>query len=61
MVRSALAVGVSGVALVLAGCGGGDSTPATVQQTTPPTDAQCAILAALHVKAPPRITALEPA
>jgi len=32
MVRSALAVGVSGVALVLAGCGGGDSTPATVQQ-----------------------------
>jgi len=32
-----------------------------VQQTTPPTDAQCAILAALQVKAPPRITALEPA
>jgi hypothetical protein len=31
MVRSALAVGASGVVLVLAGCGGSD-TPATVQQ-----------------------------
>jgi DUF917 family protein len=31
MVRSALAIGASGVVLVLGGCGGGD-TPATVQQ-----------------------------
>ena len=33
----------------------------TVQQTTQPTDAQRAILAALQVEPPPRITALEPA
>ena len=33
----------------------------TVQQTTPPTDPQHAILAALQVEPPPRITALEPA
>jgi hypothetical protein len=33
----------------------------TVQQTTQPTDAQRAILAALDVEPPPRITALEPA
>ena len=32
-----------------------------IQQTTQPTDAQRAILAALDVKPPPRITALEPA
>jgi hypothetical protein len=32
-----------------------------VQQTTQPTDAQRAILAALNVEPPPRITALEPA
>ena len=32
-----------------------------VQQTTPPTDAQRAILAALDVEPPPRITALDPA
>ncbi len=32
-----------------------------VQQTTQPTDAQRAILAALDVELPPRITALEPA
>ena len=35
--------------------------PGTVQQTTRPTDAQHAILAALEVEPPPRITALEPA
>jgi transposase len=33
----------------------------TVQQTTPPTDAQHAILTALQVEPPPRITALDPA
>lgn len=33
----------------------------SVQQTTPPTDAQRAILAALEIAPPPRITALEPA
>jgi transposase len=33
----------------------------TVQQTTRPTDAQRAILAALDIEPPPRITALEPA
>jgi hypothetical protein len=33
----------------------------SLQQTTPPTDAQQAILAALDVEPPPRITALEPA
>jgi hypothetical protein len=33
----------------------------TVQQTTPPTEAQHAILAALEIEPPPRITALEPA
>ena len=33
----------------------------TVQQTTRPTDAQRAILVALEVEPPPRITALEPA
>ncbi len=33
----------------------------TVQQTTPPIDAQRAILAALDIEPPPRITALEPA
>jgi hypothetical protein len=32
-----------------------------VQQTTPPTDPQRAILAALQVEPPARITALEPA
>ena len=35
--------------------------PGAVQQTTRPTDAQRAILAALEVEPPPRITALEPA
>jgi hypothetical protein len=35
--------------------------PGTVQQTTRPTDAQRAILAALEVESPPPITALEPA
>jgi Transposase DDE domain len=33
----------------------------SVQQTTPPTDAQRAILTALEIAPPPRITALEPA
>jgi Transposase DDE domain len=33
----------------------------SVQQTTPPTDTQQAILTALEVEPPPRITALEPA
>jgi transposase len=33
----------------------------SVQQTTPPTDAQQAILAALEIAPPPRVTALEPA
>ena len=33
----------------------------SVQQTTPPTDPQHAILAALQIAPPPRITALEPA
>jgi transposase len=33
----------------------------SVQQTTPPTDAQQAILAALEIVPPPRVTALEPA
>ncbi|MBA3380917.1 MAG: hypothetical protein H0T97_03480 [Actinobacteria bacterium] len=32
-----------------------------IQQTTLPTDAQPAILAALDIEPPPRITALEPA
>jgi hypothetical protein len=32
-----------------------------VQQTTRPTDAQRAILAALEIEPPPRITALDPA
>lgn len=32
-----------------------------IQQTTPPTEAQQAILAALEIEPPPRITALEPA
>lgn len=33
----------------------------TVQRTTPPTEAQKAILAALEIEPPPRITALDPA
>jgi DDE family transposase len=38
-----------------------EGTAGTVQQTTPPTDAQHAILTALQVEPPPRITALDPA
>ncbi len=38
-----------------------DGAAGAVQQTTQPTDAQHAILAALDVEPPPRITALEPA
>jgi hypothetical protein len=38
-----------------------EGTAGTVQQTTPPTDPQRAILAVLEIEPPPRITSLQPA